>query len=195
VRRYLLPLIGLTAFLAACSSRSGSARSCGPYPPQATSAYVLPYQVGQIYTVGQGNCSRGSHEGRSLARHAYDFLMPVGIPVIASRAGVVFLVEDRFGDGNRTPGQENFINVRHADDSIAAYVHLTQDGALVEVGDAVAQGDLIGLSGDTGNSSAPHLHFHVQECAGCATLPITFRNTRPHPGGLVEGEQYAAESF
>lgn len=77
-------------------------------------------------------------------RHAYDFLMPIGTPVIASRDGVVLLVEERFAGGNRTPGEENFINVRHADDTIAGYVHLTRDGALVAVGDAVLQGDLIG---------------------------------------------------
>ena len=121
--------------------------------------------------------------------------MPVGTPVIAAREGVVLLIEERFEDGNRTPGQENYVNVTHDDGSIAAYVHLTRDGAFVAVGDQVARGDLIGLSGDTGDSAAPHLHFHVQRCAGGATVPVTFRNTRPHPDGLVEGEQYAAEAL
>ncbi len=148
-----------------------------------------------MYVVGQGNCSNGSHAASAIVRHAYDFLMPIGTPVIASRTGVVLLVEERFIDGNRTPGQENFVNVRHGDGSIAAYVHLTQNGALVAVGDFVGQGDLIAMSGDTGNSTAPHLHFHVQQCSGCATVAVTFRNTRPHPNGLVQGEQYTAEAF
>ncbi|HEX9772031.1 MAG TPA: M23 family metallopeptidase [Steroidobacteraceae bacterium] len=169
--------------------------ACGPYPAQQTSPYVLPYQVGQIYLVSQGNCSSGSHSSGTLVQHAYDFLMPVGTSLIAARGGVVLLVEERFDDGSRTPGQENFVNIVHADDTIAAYVHLTRDGALVAVGDVVVQGELIGLSGDTGDSAAPHLHFHVQRCAGCETVPLTFRNTRAHPDGLVEGQQYTAEAF
>ncbi len=124
---------------------------------------------------------------------AYDFLMPINSSVVAARAGEVILVEERFVDGNRTNGQENFINIRHTDGTIAGYVHLTQNGALVQVGDTVQQGDAIALSGDTGNSSAPHLHFHVQGCSGCSTIPVVFLNTRPHPSGLVAGESYLAQ--
>jgi murein DD-endopeptidase MepM/ murein hydrolase activator NlpD len=118
--------------------------------------------------------------------------MPIGEDVVAARAGRVLLVEERFEDGNRTPGEENFVNVIHDDGTIAAYVHLTQDGALVELGERVERGQLIGKSGDTGSSSEPHLHFHVQGCDGCPTIPVTFRNTRAHPRGLVEGEVYEA---
>jgi murein DD-endopeptidase MepM/ murein hydrolase activator NlpD len=183
--------------LAACggSDGNGGMSSCGPYPVQSASPYVLPFQVGQMYVVGQGNCSEGSHAPGTIVQHAYDFLMPIGTPVVASREGTVLLVEERFEDGNRTPGEENFVNVVHADDSIAAYVHLTRDGALVDVGDAVQRGDVIGTSGDTGASTEPHLHFHVQRCSACETIPVTFLNTRPHPDGLVEGEAYTAEGF
>jgi len=51
------------------------------------------------------------------------------------------------------------------------------------------------LSGDTGSSSEPHLHFHVQGCDGCPTVPVTFSNTRSHPTGLIQGEVYRAEPF
>jgi murein DD-endopeptidase MepM/ murein hydrolase activator NlpD len=121
--------------------------------------------------------------------------MPIGTPVLAARSGTVFLVEERFVDGTRRAGEENYINVLHADDSLAGYVHLTQNGALVVVGQPVTQGQVIGLSGDTGSSTEPHLHFHVQGCEGCTTVPVTFRNTRPHPRGLVVGETYRAEPF
>jgi murein DD-endopeptidase MepM/ murein hydrolase activator NlpD len=169
---------------------------CGPYPAQAASPYVLPYPVGQSFVVGQGNCSsNNSHAFGTITQYAYDFLMPIGTPIVAARDGTVLLVEERWVDGNRTPGQENYINVTHADGSIAGYVHLTQFGALVAVGDAVRRGDQIGVSGDTGQSTAPHLHFHVQRCSGCETVALTFLNTRPHPNGLVEGQSYTAEAY
>jgi murein DD-endopeptidase MepM/ murein hydrolase activator NlpD len=118
--------------------------------------------------------------------------MPIGTSVVTVRNGIVQLVEERFEDGTQVPGQENYINVVHSDGTIAAYVHLTKDGALVDVNDAVVQGQIIGLSGNSGSSSEPHLHFHVQACSGCITTPVTFRNTRPHPNGLVQGESYTA---
>lgn len=166
---------------------------CGPWPEQSTSPYVLPYEPGQAFVVGQGNCSDGSHAATGAAAYAYDFLMPIGTPVVAARSGEVYLVEERYEDGDRTPGHENFINVLHDDGSVAGYVHLTRDGAFIEVGERVRRGQVIGRSGDTGNSSEPHLHFHVQECVGCRTIAVTFRNTRPHPRGLQVGESYVAE--
>jgi murein DD-endopeptidase MepM/ murein hydrolase activator NlpD len=118
--------------------------------------------------------------------------MPIGTTIIAARAGRVLLVEDLFDDGTRVAGEENYINVLHTDGTIAGYVHLTRGGALVGIGDEVLQGQVIARSGDSGSSSQPHLHFHVQACDGCSTQPVTFSNTKPHISGLVEGEWYEA---
>jgi murein DD-endopeptidase MepM/ murein hydrolase activator NlpD len=145
------------------------------------------------FVIGQGNCGSGSHAAGTIVQYAYDFLMPIGTTIIASRAGTVLLVEERYEDGTRRAGEENYVNVMQSDGSIAAYVHLTRGGALVEVGDRVKRGQTIGISGDTGSSTEPHLHFHVQSCSGCRTEPVTFRNTRPHPGGLEQGQAYTAE--
>ena len=103
------------------------------------------------------------------------------------------------------------VYVQHADDTVARYIHLTNNGALVAVGDAVAQGQVIGLSGDTGNSTDPHLHLDVTE--GCCavppdynqlpegqTRPLNFRNaagvtaaiTPDLSCGLLLGEFYTA---
>ncbi|MEZ5331287.1 MAG: hypothetical protein R2991_04375 [Thermoanaerobaculia bacterium] len=41
----------------------------------------------------------------------------------------------------------------------------------------------------------PHLHFHLEECGSCVTLPVTFRNTTPNPVGLQHGIAYPAEPF
>ncbi len=165
----------------------------GPYPDQTSSVYVLPYEPGRTFVVGQGNCSTGSHAKGTLEQYAYDFLMPIGTPVVAARDGIVLLVEERFEDGTQNPSQLNYINITHPDGTIAAYVHLTKDGALVGLNETVVRGQVIAISGNTGVSAEPHLHFHVQGCSGCSSIPITFRNTRSHPNGLVQGESYTAE--
>jgi murein DD-endopeptidase MepM/ murein hydrolase activator NlpD len=150
-----------------------STRQCaGPYPEQSTSPYILPWRVGETYRVGQGNCGSGSHAAGTIVQCAYDVLMPVGTAIVAARSGAVLLVEERFVDGTRIPGQENYINVIHADGTIAGYVHLTRAGALVDVGDEVTQGQVIGLSGDSGSGTAAsglerHEH-HRCRAAGAA---------------------------
>ena len=117
---------------------------------------------------------------------------PIGTAVHAARAGTVLLVEDRFADGTGVAGEENYVNIRHEDGSIEGYVHVAFQGAAVAVGKSVSQGQLVGASGHTGSSSVPHLHFHVQRCTGCETIPVTFKNTGAHPQGLQAGEAYLA---
>lgn len=190
-------LVSWVVLFAACGGPTAPSKTAcsGPYPDQATSEYVLPWPVGATHRIGQGNCGSGSHAAGTIVQYAYDMLMPIGTPILAARGGRVLLVQERFADGTRIAGEENFINVVHSDGTIAGYVHLTKDGALAEVGDPVAQGQVIGVSGDSGSSSEPHLHFHVQGCDGCSTVPVTFRNTKPHPRGLVQLESYTAEPF
>ena len=53
------------------------------------------------------------------------------------------------------------IVIQHPDGSRAGYWHLQKDGALVNVGDTVSKGQVIGLSGKTGYAFQPHLHFIV----------------------------------
>ena len=51
--------------------------------------------------------------------------------------------------------------IQHEDSSRAGYWHLQKDGVLVEVGDTVQKGQVIAISGKTGYSAIPHLHFLV----------------------------------
>ncbi len=163
----------------------------------ATSLYVLPFPPGRTYTLFQGYCPPNPTWGHHNW-FAYDFDLAIGDTVVAARAGEVVAVVERFVDGTRVPGEENLIYVEHDDGSIAAYVHLTRAGALVIEGDVVAQGEPIGLSGDTGNSSGPHLHFHVFHAGGFTrhySLPISFRNAHGPlnaNGGPVQGVAYTA---
>jgi murein DD-endopeptidase MepM/ murein hydrolase activator NlpD len=74
-------------------------------------------------------------------------------------------------------------------------MHLTQDGALVSMGESVMRGDTLGLSGATGLAGYPHLHFVVTESDWAwpyASTPVTFSNTDANPRGLQAGGTYTA---
>ena len=102
----------------------------------------------------------------------------------------------------------------HDDGTEAQYVHLTLNGALKNEGDNVTQGEVIALSGNTGKTTGPHLHFQVvqalTECEdtdprenytwySCNSIPLTFKNTSEHCFGLLDynfmPEGYTAESY
>ncbi len=163
------------------------------YPEQATSDYILPYTPNSAFVVGQGNCTNGSHAINTDQAYAYDIDMPIGTNVVASKAGIVTVVVEHFHENNRTAGQANYLIIEHNDGTISGYYHLTKNGIFVELGDGVYQGDIIAQSGNTGDSSEPHLHFEVALCEDCETLPVNFKNTRKHKQGLVEGEAYKAK--
>lgn len=172
-------------------------QACGGYTPQEASPYLLPYPVGQSYEVLQGNCTGLSHYGDQ--RYAYDILMPIGTVVTAIAAGVVVNVRESFADGDMTTIGGNVVAIDHGDGTYASYVHLTQNGALVEVGDLVAAGQPIALSGRSGGLGIdpPHLHLELLACnvdfSRCQTLPLTFRNASPPaPNGLQRGVTYTA---
>ena len=135
--RALYWLLGTLA-LVAWKASHGQQSSCGPFPDWKTSAYVLPYAVGSTRQVSQANCSRGGHRGPY--KYAYDFVMPIGTTVTAARAGVVAEIRMKFRDGQPGEGESNWVKIRHADGTIAAYSHLTERGALVKVGDHVIAG-------------------------------------------------------
>ena len=122
--------------------------------------YSLPFEKGKSYWVVQGYESMLSHSGD----YAIDFKMKQGTKVMAARSGVVTFVREsntRGGASKKYVGKGNGITIKHNDGTYAHYWHLQHDGALVNVGDTVQQGQWIGLSGSTGFSAFPHLHFEV----------------------------------
>lgn len=164
------------------------------FPDQVTSPYVLPYPVGDRHNVRQGNCNEAnSHHDGFNETFAYDFEMPIGSTVVAARGGTVLAVIEQFGDDQHGLAEANVVAIDHGDRTYAKYGHLTRNGVLVEVGDEVEAGQPIALSGNSGMSRGPHLHFSVKRCPegepiggpACRTIPVTFRNTSPHPRGLV----------
>ena len=150
--------------------------------------YRLPYLDGAAFTISQapGGMIR-THTTRDSC-YAIDFTMPEGTPVVAARDGVVAEAEWR-REGGASRGdlrdKGNFVRVRHADGSFAIYGHLQHAGVAVEAGEEVWAGRILGYSGSTGYSSAPHLHFGVtrlEEPEGApaeVSVPVTFHNGNP----------------
>lgn len=174
------------------------AEVCTGFGDWRQSAYVLPYPVGSAYRVNQANCSGFGHS--DFWKFGYDFDMPIGSLVAAARNGVVAHVQDGASDGDRT--RTNLITIEHSDGTVAVYSHLTLNGVHVTAGQVVVAGDVIGQSGDTGNTGGfPHLHFSVHSCAAlpglpgsghCPALPVNFRNTSSNPDGLIANRIYEA---
>ena len=125
--------------------------------------YDLPFDIGQKYMLTQGVGGSFSHNNERNY-YAYDFKMPVGTAVLAAREGVVVKVSDGLNQGGVDPSLKNKFNIifiQHSDGTIGEYAHIKYKGSLVTVGDYVQKGQKIALSGNTGYSSNPHLHFGV----------------------------------
>lgn len=194
VKRALI-MLGLALGLAGCGGGADQLNRrgvCDNYPEYSTSAYVLPWAVGEAYEVTQNSCGGFSHTGDY--RFAYDFAMEIGTPIHAARSGVVVEVKEDVADGD---GPDNHIYIDHADGTRATYLHLTQNGSVVEEGEPVTQGDLIGYAGNTGRSTGPHLHFAVYESGAefAPSVAVSFRNTEAQVMGLEQGKTYTARSF
>lgn len=81
-----------------------------------------------------------------------DLAVPIGTPVIAVKAGTVEFAGQMRGFGN-------VIVLKHGDNLRTTYAHLSQIS--VSSGARVEHRQVIGLSGQSGNASGPHLHFEV----------------------------------
>ena len=190
-----LPLV-LLGLGAACDAPldPGDLVGCDgqPYVEASASAYVLPFPGGEAHRMTLGNCSSSFHSADTPDRYAYDFDMTIGTPITAARAGRVVGVEERGADGGFP---NNLVVIDHGDGTVAQYMHLTQGGADVAVGDTVEAGDLVGRGGNTGLAGTPHLHFIVTR-GGWAwpydPVPVSFRNAEPEHTVLREGQTYRA---
>ena len=158
-----------------------------------TSEYNLPYHLGESRKIGLSSCSGSWHSVGTPDQFAVDFEMEIGDYVLAARGGTVVFVEESGVDGNYP---NNKIVIRHADGTYGQYMHLTFEGAVVETGQTVSQGDLIGYSGATGFAETPRLHFVVATPLKWNfpyfSIPLTFKNTIANERGLLEGRFYPA---
>ncbi len=138
--------------------------------------YPLPWRGGP-FRLSQGAEGQYSHFGPKN-RYAMDIAMPVGTLIIAARAGVVVKVENS-QSGRGTDPSGNFVRVLHNDGTMGVYLHLKQGSVSVREGQQVTVGSPLALSGNTGNSSGPHLHFVVQRNTGQGLVSIPYQFNQP----------------
>ncbi|MFQ5888092.1 MAG: M23 family metallopeptidase, partial [Candidatus Hydrothermarchaeales archaeon] len=107
-----------------------------------------------------GNCDSGRRDWEG-GKHTYDTHIGTDIviskktPILASFAGKVIFAEFD------TDGSGNSIRLKHDNGYYSRYNHLVEDGFLVEINQRVNRGEVIGLSGNTGQAVTPHLHFQI----------------------------------
>lgn len=106
--------------------------------------YIMPVSE-YIFTSAFGPRWGTNHNGVDLA-------VPEGTQVYAASDGTI--VQSGWNGGYGIS-----ICIEHKDGSMTRYGHLSSND--VCVGDVVSQGDVIGLSGNTGNSTGPHVHFEI----------------------------------
>jgi hypothetical protein len=167
-------------------------------------SYRLP--VDGEWTVVNGSHEREhSHSwGILTQRYAYDLLVTddegrthagdgtdpetfhcFDLSVVAPADGVVVAASDSHPDHDRIGWVDldqrsiigNYVTIRHAPDEYSVLAHLKRGSVVVSEGDRVVAGQAIGRCGHSGNSTEPHLHFHLQDRADFFTamgLPIRF---------------------
>jgi len=133
----------------------------GKLKDDSSYVYTLPFQVKKKVLLIQGYESMFSHKGEK----ALDFKVKNGTKVYAARNGIVTATRedsDKRGLKPENLSDGNYILIQHEDGSVANYWHFQKESVLVNVGDTIQAGQLIGLSGNTGYSAFPHLHFEVR---------------------------------
>lgn len=138
----------------AAAAAAASAKSRGTVP---TNIALTSPGTGEVrwpllnFTKGRGLWDSGYHQG-------VDLLTSCGTPIYATAAGVVKVSQESYGGYGVAVSIDHVLGGQRVN---SLYGHMTYGSRQVAVGQSVAAGQLIGLVGSTGSSTACHLHFEV----------------------------------
>jgi len=119
-----------------------------------TPQQLAPSLIGALVVTSPFGLREHPIIGQELEHHGVDLVAAAGTPVMAAARGVVIWRGNKLGYGN-------CIVIRHGTHLSTIYGHLSHIG--VDTGQSVSKGEVIGLSGSTGFSTGPHLHFEVRK--------------------------------
>ncbi|WP_276254407.1 M23 family metallopeptidase [Halomontanus rarus] len=123
------------------------------------------YASDLVITDAEGRTHEGERTGPE-AHYCFDE------PIVAPADGIVVATRNDHRDYHRTDGwldplqrdlRGNHVTIEHAGGEYSVLAHLKRGSVTVTEGDRVERGAVIGRCGNSGNSTEPHLHFHVQD--------------------------------
>ncbi|TGB03791.1 M23 family metallopeptidase [Halobacillus salinus] len=150
-------------------------------------SFELPFQDEWLVFWGGTNELANYHYAHDNQRYAYDFVVSedgqsfvgdgsrnenyhtFGKKVVAPADGEVVRVVDGIKDNepvgtmNADSPAGNYVVIDHGNEEYSFLAHFQKGSIQVEEGDQIRQGDVLGAAGNSGNSSEPHIHFHVSD--------------------------------
>jgi hypothetical protein len=160
-----------------------------PVPEKALTMLHFPFKGKWMVFWGGDTKELNLHHDVPNQRYAFDFVQvdesgkthkdegkrnedyfAFGNEVVAPADGIVTdviqgVADNMPGSMNPYSASGNAVFIKHRDNEVSILAHLKQGSIVVKVGDKIAQGQLIGLCGNSGNSSEPHIHYHLQNTA------------------------------
>lgn len=146
----------------------------GQSPQSNPGGYIWPVSSRYITSTVGGRTSPGgigstNHKGTDIGRVGYTS------SVYASKAGTVIVAKYSSSYGN-------YVVISHGSGNTTLYAHMSS--IKTSEGQYVNQGDVIGITGSTGNSTGPHLHFEITE-NGVRVNPLSNHGAEPRMGYLT----------
>ncbi len=171
---------------------------------------ILPFNGAWIVGNGGRNSEDNNHYSEDGSTpdnqiYAYDFSRnhggngtqledyeAFGKEVIAPANGIISIIENSqldlpIGERDKVRRSGNKIIIDHQNGEFSFIAHFKQESIKVKVGDRVKQGVVLGLCGNSGNTTEPHIHYHLQDSLlpeKAAGLPAQFR--RINVNGLIK---------
>ena len=171
-----------------------------------TLTYQFPFNDEWFVYWGGDNELFNYHYPIETQRYAYDFIKinkdsgmsyfedgmrckhyyAYNTPVYAPLNGVVVDIENnikdnRIGQTNQRQPLGNYVMIKHSTNEFSLIGHLKQHSIKVNIGDEITDNVMIGLCGNSGNSSEPHIHFQVSNQPSLLegqSLKVNFENNR-----------------
>lgn len=155
----------------------GTLRFLWPMPGDDADEWVINNYVdldpgGAILDYAGGAKSYDGHRGIDIDVPTFR-AMDNDFPILAVELGTVLALDDSHFDRNTScSGDWNFVTIGHANGYKTIYGHLKQNSVVVNVGDIVQPGDVLGVVGSSGCSTAPHLHLETHDADGNVVEPF-----------------------
>lgn len=175
--------------------------------------YSLPFDGKWLTFWGGDTLEQNIHHDTVSQKHAFDFIMvdesgkffrtngetvedyySFGQNILAPGDGKVAEAVDGLRDNK--PGQlnsfnflGNYIMIQHSSEAFSVLGHLQQGSVLVKAGQNVRAGEMLAKCGNSGYSTDPHLHYHVQDSAIFAEIDTDYKRIDIAKGKKIRFEQ------